>query len=320
VNSYKIARIKLKSKSIFLLNNLTEGINKMKNLKKISISTKVKAPLSLVWRVWTNPDHIIHWNFAADSWHCPAAESDLREGGKFSYRMEAKDNSFGFDFKGEFIEVKPFGNLAFKLDDERRVWVNFEQQGDEVDVREEFEAEGDNPLELQRQGWKAILDNFKLYAEDLCVIDKLYFNILIEAPVKDVFRTMLDDMTYREWTSFFHPGSFYRGKWEEGERILFIGPDEQGHEGGMASKVVQFIPNKQVSLQHYGLYENGKEITEGPEVRLWAGSKEEYFFEQKNGGTEVKVVTDTNREYKDYFLEVWPKALEKLKEICETVK
>lgn len=292
----------------------------MKNFEKIIISTKVKAPLSLVWRAWTNPDHIVNWNFAADSWRCPSAESDLREGGRFSYRMEAKDNSFGFDFKGEFLEVKPMDTLSFKLDDDRKVRVGFEQQGDVVAIVEEFEAEEDHTLEMQRQGWKAILDNFKSYAEDLCVIDKLHFEIFIDAPVQDVFRTMLDDKTYREWTSVFHPGSFYRGNWAEGERILFLGPDQKGNEGGMVSKVVRFIPNEQVSLQHYGLYENGKEITEGPEVSLWAGSKEEYFFGRKEGGTKLKVVTDTNREYKAYFMEVWPKALGKLKEICETDK
>lgn len=292
----------------------------MKNFEKISISTRVKAPLSLVWRAWTNPDHIQHWNFATDSWHCPTAKSDLREGGRFCYRMEAKDKSFGFDFSGEFITVKPFHTLVFKLDDERRVRVNFEQQGDDIALQEVFEVENDNSLELQRQGWKAILDNFKSYAESLCVIDKLHFEIFIDAHVQDVFRVMLDDKTYREWTSVFHPGSFYRGNWGEGEKIMFIGPDEQGNERGMVSKIVRYIPNKQVSIEHYGLYENGKEIIDGPEVRLWAGSKEEYFFEVKSGGTEVKVATDTNREYKAYFLEVWPKSLLKLKEICETNK
>lgn len=292
----------------------------MKNFEKIIISTKVKAPLSLVWRAWTNPDHIMNWNFAADSWHCPAAESDLRAGGKFSYRMEAKDKSFGFDFKGEFLEVKPLDTLAFKLDDDRRVGVIFEQQADGVAVVEEFEAEDDHTLDLQRQGWKAILENFKTYVEDLCVIDKLHFEIFIDAPVEHVFKTMLEDKTYREWTSVFHPGSFYRGNWEEGNKILFIGPDEKGNEGGMVSRVIRFIPNAQVSLEHYGLYQNGEEITDGPEVKLWAGSKEEYFFKQVDQGTELKVVTDSNREYKEYFMEVWPKALEKLKEICETNK
>lgn len=292
----------------------------MKNFEKVTISTKIMAPLSLVWRAWTNPDHVVNWNFAADSWHCPSATSEFKIGGKFSYRMEAKDNSFGFDFKGEFTEIKPMESLAFQLDDDRRVWVSFEQQGDEVSLVEEFEAEEVNDLDFQKQGWNTILENFKIYVEDLCEIDKLHFEVFIEAPVDQVFRTMLEDKAYREWTSPFHPGSFFRGIWGEGEKILFIGPDEKGNEAGMVSRVVRFIPNKQVSLEHYGLYHNGEEITEGPEVKIWAGSKEEYFFKERDNGTILKVATDSNREYKEYFLDVWPKALQILKEICETNK
>jgi uncharacterized protein YndB with AHSA1/START domain len=132
---------------------------------EISIMAEVRAPIARVWECWTKPEHITRWNFAADSWHCPSAVNDLKPGGEFSWRMEARDGSMGFDYKGKYTEVIKPEHIAFKLDDGRKVDVAFLQQEDHVLVVETFEPENENEIELQRQGWQMILNNFKFYVE-----------------------------------------------------------------------------------------------------------------------------------------------------------
>jgi uncharacterized protein YndB with AHSA1/START domain len=134
-------------------------------LVKISIETQLNAPLNKVWSAWTRPESIIHWNFASEDWHCPNAESDFREGGKFVYRMEARDGSMGFDFSGRFVRIVPELQLEYLLDDHRKVWIDFSVEGTQTRVLEVFEAENTNSLELQQAGWQAILNNFKKYVE-----------------------------------------------------------------------------------------------------------------------------------------------------------
>jgi uncharacterized protein YndB with AHSA1/START domain len=131
----------------------------------ITVETSVNAPVEKVWEFWTTPDHITKWNHASDDWHSPRASHDLREGGKFSYRMEAKDGSIGFDFGGTFDVIKPNQYLAYTIGDGRKVKVSFSDTGNSTNISESFEAEGTNPVELQKNGWQAILDNFKKYAE-----------------------------------------------------------------------------------------------------------------------------------------------------------
>jgi uncharacterized protein YndB with AHSA1/START domain len=298
-----------------ILNHLTS--NKMENLSLVKIAVEVQAPLSLTWRSWTNPRHIVNWNYASDSWHCPKAAIDLKPGGVFNYRMAARDESEAFDFTGRIDEVKEMEKLAFTLDDGRKVQVHFQQKGNAVLVTEEFEAEQTIDVELQKSGWKAILENFKAYTESLNKLERLHFEITISAPVEKVYDTMLSAETYTRWTAPFHPGSFFRGEWKEGEKILFIGKDEEGNEGGMVSRVKKAVPYRMVILEHYGILDKGKEITEGPEVMGWAGALEEYRFEEKQGKTLLRVANDTNQEFKEYMLDTWPQALAELKSICE---
>ena len=132
---------------------------------KITVSAIINAPIEITWKHWTTDKSIEQWNFAADEWHCPKAEIDLKEGGKFSYRMEAKDGSFGFDFSGEFVQIQPLKNIAVALDDGRSLDVEFNQLGNQTVVTEVFEAETSNPIELQEQGWQMILNNFKKLVE-----------------------------------------------------------------------------------------------------------------------------------------------------------
>lgn len=133
--------------------------------KTITVETTVKAPVEKVWQLWSQPEHITKWNSASEDWHTPRAENDLRQGGKFSARMEARDGSIGFDFGGVYDEVKTNEVIAYTIGDGRKVKVTFSPNGKETKVVETFEAESTNPVEMQRGGWQAILDNFKKYAE-----------------------------------------------------------------------------------------------------------------------------------------------------------
>ena len=131
----------------------------------IKIDTLVHAPLDYVWETWNTPSHIIHWNHASDDWHSPKADSSFVEGGRFVYRMEAKDNSFGFDFSGTFVEIVDKKRIVTRLDDDRIVQTEFIQENDGVRIIETFEAEDENSVEMQKEGWYAILNNYKLYTE-----------------------------------------------------------------------------------------------------------------------------------------------------------
>lgn len=131
----------------------------------VTVEALVKAPVAKVWQYWSDPKHIVNWNAASDDWHTPRAESDLRTGGKFSARMEAKDGSFGFDFGGTYDNVKTNEEIAYTLGDNRKVKVVFIDLGDRTKILETFEAEGENSVDMQKDGWQAILNNFKKYSE-----------------------------------------------------------------------------------------------------------------------------------------------------------
>lgn len=149
---------------------------------------------------------------------------------------------------------------------------------------------------------------------------KLQFKINIIAPVAVVYDIMLglsDKSTYEEWTYFFNPTSTYEGAWKKGDKILFLGIDDKGQKGGMVSRIEQNIIHQFVSIQHYGLLQAGEEITEGPEVEKWANGFENYTFEGNENNTILTVDLDTVEEFENYMKEQYPRALEKLKEICE---
>lgn len=133
----------------------------------IEVETFVKAPEDLVWEAWVTPEHVLRWNSASDDWHTTGARNDLRSGGTFSYRMEAKDGSFGFDFEGEYVEVAEKRLIRYKLSDDREVVVRFSPGPDGVQVTESFVADASHPEGPQRQGWQCILDRFRTHVESL---------------------------------------------------------------------------------------------------------------------------------------------------------
>jgi uncharacterized protein YndB with AHSA1/START domain len=135
------------------------------NKTVIKVQTTVNAPIGVVWRKFTDPSEIKGWYFAHESWHTPKAVNDLNVGGKFLFRMEAKDGSFGFDFEGIYDEISQNEYIEYHIIDGRKVKINFTVQGSTTIIEESFEAESINPVDQQKQGWQAILDNFKKYTE-----------------------------------------------------------------------------------------------------------------------------------------------------------
>jgi hypothetical protein len=149
---------------------------------------------------------------------------------------------------------------------------------------------------------------------------KVQFKTEINAPITKVYITMLgldNKATYEAWTAEFNPTSTFEGSWEKGSKILFIGTGEDGEKGGMIAEIAENIPNKFVSIRHYGILKGDTEITSGEEVEKWAGELENYWFEEHNGITSVTVEVGVSDEYMDYFQSTYPKALQKLKEITE---
>ena len=132
---------------------------------KITVENTVNAPVEKVWKLWNGPEHITQWCTATPEWHTPRAQNDLRVGGTFSSRMEAKDGSMGFDFAGVYDDVRPNEYIEYTMGDGRKVWIKFSGKGNETKIVETFEAESENPVDMQKFGWQAILDSFKKYAE-----------------------------------------------------------------------------------------------------------------------------------------------------------
>jgi len=283
----------------------------------ITVEAKINAPIDRVWQLWTDPKHIVHWNNASDDWYTPNAKNNLKPGGKFLIRMEARDGSYGFDFSGSYDTVEKNKQIGYTMDDGRKVNIIFKSEQNWTKVTEVFEAEKTNPVEVQHDGWQSILNNFKTYSENAGRFELLKFETRINAPARKVYRTMIDEQKYKEWTSVFEPTSHFIGNWEKGSKMLFLGTGKDGKIGGMSSKIRENIPDKFIRIEHLGMIEDGKEVQTGPDGSNWAGALESYSLTEKNGSTLLTVETDTDRKNMSYFQEHWPIALRKLKELCE---
>jgi uncharacterized protein YndB with AHSA1/START domain len=137
----------------------------MPAFSKITVSAVLAASPVQAWKAFTTPNSIIQWNFASDDWCCPKATIDLREGGSFNYRMESKDGKYGFNFYGIFTKIVPESRIEYSLGDERSVSIVFRESNGKTELTETFDAETENSLELQKNGWQAILENFRKYTE-----------------------------------------------------------------------------------------------------------------------------------------------------------
>ena len=137
----------------------------VQNKISVTVEVTVNAPIDKVWKYWNEPEHIKQWYQASEDWHAPYAENDFRVGGKFKVTMAAKDDSFSFDFEGNYLHIKPHSIIKYSLGDGRQVKIVFTGEGEKTTITETFDAEDQNPVDMQRGGWQAILDNFKKYAE-----------------------------------------------------------------------------------------------------------------------------------------------------------
>lgn len=148
-------------------------------------------------------------------------------------------------------------------------------------------------------------------------MDKLNFSITINAPKEKVWNTMLGDESYRAWTDVFSPGSHYVGNWDQGSKILFLAPGQNGGMAGMVSRIKENRRHEFISIEHLGMIENGKEDTSSEAVKIWAGAHENYTFKESGGKTQVLVEMDSVKEYEEMFTNTWPQALQKLKILAE---
>lgn len=148
-------------------------------------------------------------------------------------------------------------------------------------------------------------------------MEKLHFSIDIEASREKVWDTMLGEKTYPQWTEAFAPGSHYEGSWNKGDKVHFLAPDDSGEMSGMVSRIKENRKPEYLSIEHLGFIKDGKEDTSSDEVKKWAGALENYTFTEENGKTEVLVDMDSDEEYEEMFQEMWPKALQRLKELAE---
>lgn len=134
---------------------------------RITVQTSINKPIQTVWKCWITPADIEKWNAASDDWHTTKAKNDIQTGGIFSYRMEAKDGSFGFDCDGTYTKVIDYKTIEYTMADGREATVVFKERDNKTELVETFDAENENPIELQRNGWQAILDNFKKHVEQI---------------------------------------------------------------------------------------------------------------------------------------------------------
>jgi uncharacterized protein YndB with AHSA1/START domain len=137
----------------------------MSSVEPVTVSVSLRTHPERAWTMFTDPTSVTEWNFALPSWHCPQARSELREGGRFCYRMEARDGSFGFDFEGTFLEVCPPMRLRYSLGAEREVLVQFVHQGERTLVMQTFTPDAMHSVDQQRVGWQSILDNYQRFVE-----------------------------------------------------------------------------------------------------------------------------------------------------------
>lgn len=150
-------------------------------------------------------------------------------------------------------------------------------------------------------------------------MQKLHYSIDINAPIKKVWDTMLQDETYRKWTGAFNEGSYFKGSWDKGSKILFLGPDPQtGEEGGMVSRIAENRPYEFISIEHIGIVSNGIEDTTSDMAKKWTPAFENYTFTEKDGITTLEIDMDSLEENAEMFNQMWPLGLQKLKELSES--
>jgi uncharacterized protein YndB with AHSA1/START domain len=284
----------------------------------ISVSVRLQLPPQMVWKLWNDPAQMVRWNAASDDWHTPVADNDLRVGGKLQTRMEARDGSFGFDFEAVYEVVDAPNRLVYRLGDGRGVELDLRAEGEETVLTQRFEPEKEFPVELQQQGWQAILDNFKRWAEAYRGVTAVHFAQEVRMAPSALAELMLQELPYRYWTAVFDPSSHYVGDWKEGSTVDFLCDLPDGRQRGTRALVANFRPGQYIRLVHQGLVEGDTFINSGAEAEAWLGLNEIYSFSPREYGCLLTVDVDVPEKYADYLTTQWPLALARIRELAET--
>ncbi len=279
-----------------------------------TVRTEISAPIHVVWNLWILPYHIKKWNSAHESWHTPSATNNFYVGGRFSYTMASVDGKHSFDFAGTYTKITEYKTIEHVLDDERSVRIDFENIDGKTVVTETFELETTNDPDMQVMGWQAILNHFQQYTEAL-LPELLQYERRLSATPEKLFTTIISKPSYEAWTSVFNPTSRFEGSWDEGSTILFLGTDASGNLGGMVAKIKEVIANAFISIFHLKEWKEGDTIDKDYVIPDTESLENYQLLPVENGTLLVVDMIGDFSQYKNYFDETWPKALEKLDQI-----
>lgn len=246
---------------------------------KITVQSTIQADIQKVWDYYTQPEHIIGWNFASDGWHCPRATNDLRVGGRYSARMEAKDGSYGFDFNVLYDEVVEHDKIAYTMEDGRKALITFTGNDGTTLVKVIFDAENQNDPEMQRNGWQAILDNFKKYTELKALrifdfsVDKINSTIYVKRDFNATLQQVWQAWTTAELLDQWWGPKPWRAEtktmdFREGGHWLYamVGPEGERHWG--RADYIRIKKEESFSAKDSFCDENGTMNSELPQ-NLW---------------------------------------------------
>ena len=296
--------------------------------KPLIIERTFDAPLAKLWKAWSVPAVFRMW-WGPEGYSCPAVTIDFREGGKCHAAMRGADGKDIWSI-GTYQEIVPNKRIVTSDDfadadgnvvppshygmpgtwgDKVQMTISFEETNGKTKQTIKHEGLPEEMLEDCRQGWNSSLD--KLEKTVTAKMKRTTFNTSIDAPADKVWNALWDDASYREWTSVFMPTSHMKADWRKGGKVLFL----DGDNNGMNSVIDDLQPNKYISFRHLGEVRNGVEDTSYGD--MFGESHENYTLNEANGKTELIVDIDATSEFADYFANIFPKALAKVKEIAE---
>jgi uncharacterized protein YndB with AHSA1/START domain len=282
----------------------------------INISQNIKASPNQVFESYLNSKDNQRWQNAGGGWSTGFVNIDAQNGGKFEAEFKAADGINDFVFGGTFDQIIPNKKINYTIEGGRKAEVLFEEiSPNETKVSINFEAETQNSIDLQRQGWNQILVNFKTFVERKVNPKNaiLLKNIEIKSSKEKVWKVLLDQQNYQKWTASFCEGSYYEGEMKLNNKIWFLAPDKSG----LSSLVKVLIPGFQVSFEHIGAVKNGIEDFDSPGFVGWKGARETYTLNEKDDFTNLEIYQDLTKTELEMFDQMWNKALQTIKELSE---
>lgn len=281
----------------------------------ITITTTIQAPIHTVFESYLSPADNLRWNTAGEGWTVSHTTINPVIGGTYSIGFKSPDGANDFDFGGVYTNIIPDQLITSILDDGRHVKVLFEEKDNEAIVTIEFDAEQENSLELQEQGWGKILTHFKQFIERKSkpTHRSILKTIDIHASVEKVWDVLLQDQSYRQWTKVFDEDSYYEGEMKYQGKIKFL----SSHNGGLASNVHVYIPYYQISFEHLGVIIDGVEDFDNPQFADWKGARETYTLTPQGSSTHLEIYVELTQEEYEYMSNLWDQALIKIKDLAE---